>query len=245
MFRSIVRAVPRTPIFITPIRLTALSQFHTTPITFSQKRKQKKNGKSEHAAESTTDTHTESPTIDLTKANEKFNNVLEKFSKSATSIKLGKSDARIFDKLEININNEFVPFTSIASTSIKGRHFIITLFDPSYGKHIISSLIDSDLNMSGQIDPNNKFSLKVPLPSITTETKQEQVKQLKEAFEKVKNGSLAGVRSDVRSKFLKDAKSSRLGDSEQAVLDEFEKLHKSYIDKLTNIFKTTQSAILK
>ncbi|EGW34276.1 uncharacterized protein SPAPADRAFT_135104 [Spathaspora passalidarum NRRL Y-27907] len=245
MFRSIVRVIPRAfaqPRLI-PRTITPLAQFHTTPIVFSQKRKSKKGKKDEPLEEDV-----EAPKIDLSDATKKFDSVIEKFSKQATQVKLGKTDPRIFDNLKVNIHNDLVPFTSLASTSVKGRHFIITLFDPAYGKHIINALIDSDLNMSGQLDPANKFTLKVPVPSITTELKKENAKQLKEIYEKFKVGktnSLAAVRSDIRTKFLKDAKSSKIGDEETKTLDEFEKLHKSYTDKLTNVFKTTEASILK
>lgn len=126
---------------------------------------------------------------------------------------------------------------------------MITLFDPANGKHVINAILASDLNMSGQIDPANKFAIKVPLPSLTTETKKESAKALKEVFEKYKHGkgldSLASVRTHFRHKFTKHLKKQKLSDSENKLLKELEDLHKKYGDKLADAFKAAETAILK
>ena len=150
--------------------------------------------------------------------------------------------------MEVNIGNhgheELVPFTSVAQTSVKGRNFIINLFDAGYGKHVINSIIGSGLNMSGTIDPTNKFQIKVPIPNITTETKQENIKQLKEIFENLKNNhksnSLNYVRSEARNKFQSSLKHNKISDSQHQLLKKLETLHKTYVDKLTDAFKQAE-----
>ncbi|ODV79951.1 ribosome recycling factor [Suhomyces tanzawaensis NRRL Y-17324] len=186
--------------------------------------------------------------IDFEDATAKFKQVLEKFTKTANESKLGKTNPRIFDKLTVNVNDEEVPFTSVAQTSIKGRNFIVTLFDPASSKHVINTILGSGLNMNAQVDPANKYTLKVPLPPVNTETKKESVKQLKEVFEKMKNGSskgsLASIRADVKNKFSKQVKKQK-SDAETKVLNDFEKLHKTYTEKLAEAFKAAETAILK
>ncbi|KAK6460103.1 ribosome recycling factor-domain-containing protein [Scheffersomyces coipomensis] len=255
MFRA-VYSVSRLARFttvkpITPINFIPQRSFHFSPALLAKPKNKKSNNKKGSVKEEEEEKNTEEISIDFDAATDKFDDLIQKFNKSASEIKMGKTNPKIFDKLQVTIDAEEQPFTSLAQTSIKGRNFIITLFDPSNGKHIINSILGSDLNLSAQADPTNKYTLKVPLPSITSETKKESAKQLKEIFEKFKNGntksspSLAIIRTEIRSKFEKQLKSHKKKDSELKELTKFDKLHKQYVDKLTESFKTAEAAILK
>lgn len=219
--------------------------FHYTPVFLAKGKKGKKSAPVEEEI-------VEIPTIDMEDATKRFSSVLEKFTKSANDMKLGKTNPRIFDKLLVDLGKgeEPVPFNTVAQTTVKGRNFLITLFDPAYGKHVINSILGSGLNMNAQADPANKYSLKVPLPPVSTETKKESAKALKEAYEKFKHGSsksssLAAIRNDVKLKFTKTSKKGKTSDAERKALDEFEKLHKLFSDKLTEIMKSAETAIMK
>ncbi|CCE81710.1 Piso0_002375 [Millerozyma farinosa CBS 7064] len=228
------------------------SQFHTAMI-LSKKAKVKsgatnKAKKGAQVEENTDASSAEASNIDFDDANAKFTSVLEKFKKHANDAKLGKTNPDIFDKLTIATSNGDVPFNQVAQSSIKGRNFVITVFDPSNSQSIVNSVLASDLNMNPQVDPTNKSTLKVPLPPVTTESKKENTKQLKAVFEKFKNGgkvSLASVRSDFRNKFQKSSKKKRLSDEEEQIWKNFEKLHKEYTDKLSSIYKEAEQKILK
>lgn len=256
MFRSVLKQqrnlLPRLTIIriASPSIIISSSNFHSTSINLAKK-KAKKNSKQQEDVNE--DIEEQEVTIDFDHVTKNFETVLSKFNKAATDIKLGKLNPKIFDNLEVNIGShgqeELVPFTSVAQTSVKGRNFIINLFDASYGKHVINSIIGSGLNMSGTVDPTNKFQVKVPIPTITSETKQENAKQLKEIYESYKNNhktnSLNSVRGEVRHKFQSQLKHSKISDAQHQLLKKLENLHKTYLDKLTEAFKTAEKSILK
>ena len=236
---------------------TQAPHFHTT--SFLQGRKNQKLNKAkqlrveredefvEHEAQ----TEAVTPTIDFKDAEERFQHVLEKFEKAANEIKLGRLNPRVFDNLMVTVKDgnksEEVPFTSVALTSMKGRNFIVTMFDPLQSAAIINSIIGSGLNMSGTTDPNNKFNLRIPMPPVTQETKQNDLKQLKELYEKTKNGargSLTGVRGEVRQKFHGSLKTHKLSDSENKQLLQLEKLYKLFADKLQDVHRKFEKSIM-
>ncbi|KAK6204975.1 ribosome recycling factor-domain-containing protein [Scheffersomyces amazonensis] len=243
-----------------PIQRQVLAQkfvvqrsFHVSNIVLA-KGKGKKNNKKGNAKEEEEEEEiqVEAPTIDFNDATTRFENLIQKFNKAASEIKLGKSNPNLFNKLQVKIHDEFIPFTSLAQTSVKGRNFVITLFDPNNAKHIINTILGSELNLSAQVDPTNKLALKVPLPPITSETKKESAKHLKEIYEKFKNAnpkqhneSLGNIRAEIRSKFEKTLKSNKKNDAEVKELAKFDKLHKQYSDKLSEAFKTAETSILK
>lgn len=232
-----------------------MRNFQTSFVLLAKKTKAKggnKKGKSE--LEETIEEESidnQGPEIDFKDATDKFKGVIERFSKQANEAKLGKTSPNLFDKLMVETADGEIPFTSVAQTAIKGRNFIITVFDPANIKSIINAVLGSTLNMNPQIDPTNKQSLKVPLPPLTTESKKENAKQLKSVFERFKNGSgrangsLATIRGDVKNKFQKNHKKNKLSDAEEKVFKDFEKLHKEYTDKLSDVFKSAEQAILK
>ena len=255
MFRSLLLKRPglvkptsnlRIALTYNPLKFQRHS-FHSSGFQLAKKKtKTSKKGKEEPVEED----DAEAANIDFEDATVKFQSVIEKFNKAASEAKLGKTNPKIFDKLSVNTHDGELPFTSVAQTSVKGRNFIITLFDPENSKHVINTILGSGLNMNAQVDPSNKFTLKVPLPPVTTETKNESVKHLKEIFEKFKHGSaknnsLSSIRSEVRNKFTKQLKGHKSTDAENKLLTQFEKLHKQYSDKLNESFKTAESSIVK
>lgn len=232
------------PRVATPTTTSLITRsFTISPISYAKKSKNKPVEQEPQEVEVD-----QGPLIDIADAIEKFKAVIEKFTKQANEVKLGKANPKIFDKLLVNSNEGEVPFTSVAQTSVKGRNFIITVFDPVNSKHIINTILGSGLNLNAQVDPANNYTLKVPLPPVNTETKKESIKHLKEIFEKFKHGptkSLSSIRSDVKHKVQKKLKKKRPSDDQQKELNDFEKVHKQYNEKLAEILKAAEIAIMK
>lgn len=224
----------------------ATRSFHATPVSL----KKRFNKQAPKTIEED-DKAIGAPEVDMKEIELKFKAVVERFTKLANEAKLGRSNPQIFDRLSVKTAHGDQPFTSLAQTAIKGRNFMITVFDPAVTKNIVNAVLDSGLNMTPIADPANKQALKVPMPPVTTETKKEAVKHLKEVFERFRNGpagssknaqTLASIRGDLKKKLSKKAKKS---DDEARVWDDIEKLHRTYCDKLNDVFKTAEKAMLK
>lgn len=216
-------------------------RFHQSPIAL--KKKAKKGAKEPEVEETAAP-----PSIDFDAVTKQFHSVIEKFTKQANEAKLGKTNPQLFDHLTVETAHGSSPYTAVAQTAVKGRNFIITVFDPSNVKHVVNSVLSSDLNMNPIADPSNKQMLKVPLPPVTTESKKEDVKHLKTVYEKFKNGSggknasLAAIRADLKNKV---AKKKKLSDEETQVWKKVETIHKQYMDKLSAVLKAAETSIMK
>lgn len=186
--------------------------------------------------------------IDFKSVNEKLQGVVDKFAKHANDAKLGKTNPKVFDHLIVKTAHGEVPYSSLAQTNVKGRNFIMTVYDPANVQCIINSVLGSDLNLNPVADPSNKLTLRVPLPPITTDLKKESVKELKATYEKLRNGtgsklgSLSSIRADTRHKFSKNKK---LSDLEKIMWDKYELVHKDYVNKLAALMKSAEEAIMK
>lgn len=220
-------------------------QFHASPLSL-KKRLSKKTVEVEES-----DVAVSASDIDFKELEAKMQAVVDRFGKVANEAKLGKSNPLIFDNLTVKTADGDFPFTSTAQTAVKGRNFMITVFDPSNTKNIVSAILAANLNMTPIADPQNKQLIKVPLPPVTTDSKKETVKQLKESFEKLRNGpgghsknahTLASIRGDIKKKLSKKVKKS---DDETKAWNDFEKIHRKYCDKLQDVFKAAEKAIMK
>lgn len=233
------------PLLARPLAAHALPtrSFHQSFVTFKKKGKKGAKEVEEEASH-------EAPQIDFDDATRRLQTVVDNFAKQANEAKLGKTNPQIFDHLHVETTDGEVPFTTVAQTSIKGRNFIITVFDPANTKHLVNAILASDLNMNPIADPSNKQMLKVPLPPVTTESKKENVKHLKTVFEKVRNGpgsgksasTLAAIRADIKHKV---SKKKKMTDAETQLWNDYEKIHKKYVEKLGDVFKAAETAILK
>lgn len=247
MLRSLFRQrTSKAPLLArTPItHSVVLRSFH---VSFVALKKKGKKGATEVEEEPSS----EVPRIDFDEATRRLQGIVDKFAKQANEAKLGKTNPQIFDHLQVGTADGEAQYTSLAQTAVKGRNFIITVFDPANTKHIINAVLASDLNLNPIADPSNKQMLKVPLPPVTTESKKESVKHLKTIYEKVRNGSggsgknastLAAIRADIKHKITKKKK---MTESETRVWNDYERLHKTFVDKLGEVFKAAETAILK
>lgn len=245
MLRSLLRPTTcRVPVMAMARSKLPTRQFH---LSFTLLKKKSKKGARE-VEEETTD---EAPAVDFKDATKRLQSVIDKFAKQANEAKLGKTNPQIFDHLQVETADGEMPYTSLAQTAIKGRNFIITVFDPANTKHIVNAVLASDLNMNPIADPANKQMLKVPLPPVTTESKKENVKHLKTIYEKVRNGpggsgknasTLAAIRADIKQKI---SKKKKMSDAETQVWNDYEKLHKQFVEKLGEVFKAAETAIMK
>lgn len=211
-------------------------------------KKVKRKGEKTQEADSTANASSEPSDafVDMEAVTAKFEDVLARFARVANDARMGKTSPLVFDNLKVHIDGEDVPYPTVATTSIKGRNFLITLFDPQYANPVINAILGSNLNMNAQADPSNNYTLRSPLPPITTESKNESVKQLKQSYENYKNGlskfSLSSIRADVKQKFKTVQRKS---DDDTRLMNDFDKLHKKYTDKLLDSFKQAEIAILK
>lgn len=214
-----------------------IRQFHFTPCVFKKHKKD------------AAPLDPELPSIDFTKVSENLQKVVDQFTKHASEAKAGKTNPQIFNNLKVKTPEGIVPYTSVALTSVKGRNFMLTIFDPANVKEIVNAILGSGLNMNPVADPANKQMLKVPLPPLTTEVKKESIKQLKIVHEKLKHGpggrnahTLSAIRSEVKNQI---SKKKKMTDAEQDLWLEYETLHKKYVEKLNAAFKAAETAILK
>lgn len=246
MIRSVLTRSSRAFLPSTALRINSVTtrRIHWSPVLL------KKRSKEPVQDEKVSDLNN-AVEINFDEVAQRFQSVLDKFTKHANESKMGKTNPQIFDNLQVETPDGELPYTAVAVTAVKGRNFIMTVFDPANVKHVVNAVLASNLNMNPVLDPSNKQMLKVPLPPVTTESKKESIRQLKAVFDKFKNGAggsgknastLSAIRADIKNKV---STKKKMSDQEQTIWKKVETVHKDYVKKLEDSFKAAETAMMK
>lgn len=200
----------------------------------------KKNGKESKEEE-------EVSVIDLSQysktARKEFTNTLDLHKKRLNETRQGAADPRMLDDLKMQDGQ---PMKNVASTSLKGKNsLLVTVYDPKDTKHVISSILAANLNLTPVRVPNNEQQLKIALPPPTTESRLKMCKTLKAVFEEYKNSSSKYSLGHIRAEIMKDMKSlSKKDDNVRKVIQDVEKIHKEYVSKLEEQLKQAEKSVM-
>lgn len=225
-------------------------RFSTTPVfLYAKKKGGKKDNSSKHqeaAAESSSSIASELDTKDIKK---KMQESVEHFKERVTVIRQGKLTPSVIEAIMIKTHDKTEePLGQIARVALKGpRNMTITVYDPLNVKHITAAVIASDLNLNPQPDPKSPEQiLRIPLPPVTSETKKEIVKSLKQEFEHWKNSPAKKSLSTVREAALKSAKKLDLSKDDMfKTKTEVEDLFKEASKNLSDALKQAENAVMK
>jgi ribosome recycling factor len=245
---SVFQASKRTLLGISPVFYN-FRAFSSSIPTYAKKGK--KEAKKSNNKSTIDDVDTEEivldPKVIIKDLKEKYDDSFTQYSKKLTELKMGKANPKIFDNLKIKIDDSYTaPFPEVAMTAMKGTNFLnVTVFDPSHTKRIVSAILEANMNLNPEVDPKKEQLLKIKLPNSTKELKEKQIKQMKELLDHYKsNANFKQSLVAIRSGFLKDLKNvDGSKDIIKKLSTDIDSTYKSYAEKFTNAFKSTEKSL--
>ncbi|KAL3231083.1 Ribosome-recycling factor, mitochondrial [Nakaseomyces bracarensis] len=225
----------RTSFFLT--RNTLTRQFQTSSLLLKKKAAKGKAAPVEEEPEIV------DPNIYVKELTTKFDKSIELYQKELNEKRQGSFNSKIFDKLVLKNGRSF---KDMATTALKGKgSLLITVFDPNEVKNIVSAILAADLNLNPERVSTNNQQLKVPLPPPTTESKQQLCKELKTVFEKYKQSQSKASLGHIRTEVMKELKSLQKKDeSIKKIIQHVEKIHKDYVNKMTEQLKQAEKNVM-
>lgn len=183
------------------------------------------------------------PNLYVKELTTKFDKSVELYQKELNEKRQGSFNPKIFDKLELKNGRVF---KDMATTAMKGKgSLLVTVFDPNEVKNIVSAILAADLNLNPERVPSNNQQLKIPLPPPTTESKQQLCKELKAVFERYKQSPLKFSLGHIRNEVMKELKSLQKKDeSIKKIIQHVEKIHKEYVNKMTEQLKQAEKNVM-
>ena len=159
----------------------------------------------------------------------KMNKALEVFSKELSSLRTGRANANMLDLIKVDVYGQKMPINQLASiTTPEARMINIQVWDLNNVNLIDSAIKKSDLGLNPQIDGQ---LLRLPVPDLSEERRNEMRKMIKGMGEKCKI-SIRNIRREANDELKNLLKKKEIPEDEEK---KFEKEVQNNTDKYIKI----------
>lgn len=180
--------------------------------------------------------------MDIKEYEVKMEKSLENLKNEYASIRAGRANPHLLDKLRVNYYGSATPLQQVANVSVpEARMVLIQPWESSLIKEIEKAILASDLG----ITPNNDGKvIRLVFPELTEDRRKELVKDVKKKGESAKV-AMRNIRRDANETFKKLGKSSDISEDEQKQLeDKVQKLTDKYVDLIDKTVEEKSKEIL-
>ena len=174
---------------------------------------------------------------------ESLENAIKYLVKEYNAFKTGKASPALVEDIKVEYYGATVPLKQIASISIPDpRMIVIQPYDKSAIKAIEKAILTSPLGITPNVDKN---LIRLVIPKPTEERRKELVKLASKKAEEVRI-SIRGARREALERIKELEKKEKLisEDESERYQKEVEKIVKSYLSKVDQLFKEKEKEIL-
>jgi ribosome recycling factor len=172
----------------------------------------------------------------------KAQKVLDHVRQDIASLRTGRASASMLDSVTVEVYGSQMKVMELAAISVpEPTTIVISPWDKSTLPALEKSIVAANLNLQPIVD---KDIIRISIPPLTTERRQQMVKQL---AQKIEQGRvmMRGVRTDTKQDI--DKQKSTAGVSEDDVkrdLEALEKKAKVFFEQLEQVFKDKEKDLM-
>ena len=174
---------------------------------------------------------------------ERMTKTIDSLKDSFNSIRTGRANAAIFDKVRVDYYGTKSPLNQVATIAIpEARSVIITPFDKSLISEIEKAIQVADLGLNPS---NDGKVIRIAIPALTADRRKELVKQAKTVAENSRT-AIRNIRRDGNDDLKKQQKDGTLTeDGLKTETDKLQKLTDKYIEEINKIYDAKEKDILQ
>jgi ribosome recycling factor len=173
----------------------------------------------------------------------RMDKAVEDFRKAMAATRTGRASVHMMDGVTVDYYGSQMPLNQIAQVHAPEAQLItVQPFDPSSMGAIEKAIRTAELGLNPM---NDGKLIRVPVPALTQERRQEMVKHLHKVLEEHRT-AVRNIRrdgNDATKKALKDKKITE--DDEKRALDEIQKLTDDEIKKMEEMSKAKEKEVLE
>ena len=175
------------------------------------------------------------------KYEQKMTKTLKGFEEELTTIRAGRANPHILDKITVDYYGSPTPLQQVANITVpEARMIQIQPWESSMIKAIEKAILCSDLGLN----PNNDGKMiRLVFPELTEERRKELVKDVKKKGEGAKV-AVRNIRRDANDAFKKLAKQDVSEDEIKELEDQIQKLTDKYIKEVDKAIENKSREIL-
>ena len=178
----------------------------------------------------------------IEKYESKMNKTLESLEKEFVTIRAGRANPHILDKLTVDYYGTPTPLQQVANITVpEARMIQIQPWESSLIKAISKAILASDLGLN----PNTDGKLiRLILPELTEERRKELVKDVKKKGEAAKV-AVRNIRRDAIDSIKKSGKEDGISEDEiKGLEDDVQKLTDKFVAKIDDAVEAKSKEIL-
>lgn len=178
----------------------------------------------------------------LEQAKEKMTKSLAAFGRELASIRAGRANASLLDRISVDYYGAPTPINQLAGVSIpEARLLVITPYDKSILGEIEKAIMKSDIGITPTNDGN---VIRLAIPALTEDRRKELVKVVKKEAEEAKV-AVRNVRRDANDELKKLEKNGEITEDDlRGYGDDIQKLTDEFIAKVDEAAKEKEQEIL-
>ena len=176
------------------------------------------------------------------KYEQKMTKTLKGFEEELTTIRAGRANPHILDKITVDYYGSPTPIQQVANITVpEARMIQIQPWEASLIKGIEKAILTSDLGLN----PNNDGKLiRLVLPELTEERRKELVKDVKKKGEEAKV-AIRNIRRDANDAVKKEAKANEISEDDQKQLeDKIQKLTDKFVAKIDDAVEAKSAEVM-
>lgn len=180
--------------------------------------------------------------FDINVYKEKMEKSLSNLEEDYMSIRAGRANPHILDKLQVDYYGTPSSLQSVANISVpEARMILIQPWEASLIKEIEKVILASDLGLT---PANDGKAIRLAFPELTEERRKELVKDVKKKAESAKV-AVRNIRRDANDAIKKQGKASEISEDEQKQLeDRIQKLTDQYISKIDEAMEAKSTEVM-
>lgn len=173
---------------------------------------------------------------------EKMNKTLEVLESEYASIRAGRANPHVLDKIKVDYYGTPTPLQQVGNVSVpEARMIVIQPWEKSLLKSIEKAILTSDLG----INPTNDGTMiRLVFPELTEERRKDLAKDVKKKGEAAKV-ALRNVRRDANEAFKKMEKSNEISEDElKSAEEKVQKITDKMVEKVDKAIENKTKEIL-
>jgi len=176
-------------------------------------------------------------------AEEKMKKSVEALQRELSSIRTGKATTSLLDGIKVEYYGSMVPLSQVASLSVPDyKLIIIQPWEKMLIPEIVKAIQKSDLGLNPISDAN---VVRLPIPALTEERRQDLVKLIKKIMEESKI-SLRNIRREANEALKKKEKDKEVSeDDSRKGMEQVQKILDKHIEVVEKLLKKKEEEIME
>lgn len=179
---------------------------------------------------------------ELDKYEEKMKKTVANLEEEYASIRAGRANPHLLDKLKVDYYGQPSPLQSVANVSVpEARVIMIQPWEASLVKEIERAILGSDLGLT---PTNDGKTIRLVFPELTEERRKELVKDIKKKGEAAKV-AVRNIRRDANDDLKKQNKANEISEDDLKQLEtKTQKLTDKYVEEIDSMIEGKSKEIL-